>query len=118
MPRSIDQDLKRFNEIIRGRIRRDLRRYINHGEMLGRKGRETVSIPVPNIDIRTSSTDKKAPVEPDKAKAKSDSRSEKARTKATVKARPAANPVHTSAKSKSRSMNWPKCSDRTRVAPD
>ena len=51
MPRSIDQDLKRFNEIIRGRIRKDLRRYINHGEMLGRKGRETVSIPVPNIDI-------------------------------------------------------------------
>ncbi|REJ95812.1 MAG: DUF444 family protein [Planctomycetota bacterium] len=51
MPRSIDQDLKRFNEIVRGRIRKDLRRYINHGEMLGRKGRETVSIPVPNIDI-------------------------------------------------------------------
>lgn len=51
MTRSIDRDLKRFDEIVRGRIRKDLRRYVNHGEMLGRKGRETVSIPVPNIDI-------------------------------------------------------------------
>jgi uncharacterized sporulation protein YeaH/YhbH (DUF444 family) len=51
MTRSIDRDFRRFNEIVRGRIRKDLKRYINHGEMLGRKGRETVSIPVPNIDI-------------------------------------------------------------------
>jgi len=51
MTRSIDRNLKRFIEIVRGRIRKDLRKYINHGEMLGRKGRETVSIPVPNIDI-------------------------------------------------------------------
>lgn len=51
MPRSIDHDVKRFNEIVRGRIRKDLRKYINHGEMLGRSGRETVAIPVPSIDI-------------------------------------------------------------------
>lgn len=51
MPRAIDRDLKRFSQIVRGRIRKDLRKYVNHGEMLGRKGRETVSIPVPNIDI-------------------------------------------------------------------
>ncbi|MCA9080449.1 MAG: DUF444 family protein [Planctomycetaceae bacterium] len=51
MTRSIDRDVKRFDEIIRGRIRKDLRKYVNHGEMLGRKGREVVSIPVPNIDI-------------------------------------------------------------------
>lgn len=51
MARSIDRDVKRFSEIVRGRIRKDLKRYVNHGEMLGRKGRETVSIPVPNIDI-------------------------------------------------------------------
>ena len=51
MSRAIDRDAKRFNEIVRGKIRKDLRRYINHGEMIGRKGRETVSIPVPNIDI-------------------------------------------------------------------
>ncbi len=51
MTRAIDRDEKRFNEIVRGKIRKDLRKYVNHGEMLGRKGRETVSIPVPNIDI-------------------------------------------------------------------
>ena len=51
MTRSIDGDLRRFNEIVRGRIRKDLKKYINHGEMIGRKGRETVSIPVPNIEI-------------------------------------------------------------------
>lgn len=51
MTRSIDRDVKRFSEIVRGRIRKDLRKYVNHGEMLGRKGRETVSIPVPSIDI-------------------------------------------------------------------
>ncbi len=51
MTRSIDRDQKRFSEIVRGRIRKDLRKYVNHGEMLGRRGRETVSIPVPNIEI-------------------------------------------------------------------
>ncbi|QDT33618.1 DUF444 family protein [Thalassoglobus polymorphus] len=51
MARVIERNLRRFNEIVRGRIRKDLKRYVNHGEMLGRKGRETVSIPVPNIDI-------------------------------------------------------------------
>jgi uncharacterized sporulation protein YeaH/YhbH (DUF444 family) len=51
MSRSIDLDRKRFDDIVRGRIRKDLRKFVNHGEMLGRKGRETVSIPVPNIEI-------------------------------------------------------------------
>ena len=51
MTQSVDRDLRRFREIVRGRIRKDLKKYINHGEMLGRKGRETVSIPVPSIDI-------------------------------------------------------------------
>ncbi|RLS51367.1 MAG: DUF444 family protein [Planctomycetota bacterium] len=51
MTSGIDRDLKRFQEIVRGKIRRDLKQYVNHGEMLGRKGRETVSIPVPSIDI-------------------------------------------------------------------
>ena len=51
MTQSVERDLKRFREIVRGKIRKDLRKYVNHGEMLGRKGRETVSIPVPSIDI-------------------------------------------------------------------
>ena len=51
MARNIDQDLSRFRNIVRGSVRKNLRKYINHGEMLGRKGRNVVSIPVPNIDI-------------------------------------------------------------------
>ena len=51
MARTIERDLKRFREIVRGRVRKNLRKYVTHGEMLGRKGRETVSIPVPNIEI-------------------------------------------------------------------
>ncbi|MBW3540165.1 MAG: DUF444 family protein [Planctomycetes bacterium] len=51
MARSIDRDLQRFKRIVRGKVRQNLRRYVTHGEMLGRKGREVVSIPVPSIDI-------------------------------------------------------------------
>lgn len=51
MTRSIDRDLQRFKQIVRGKVRENLRKYITHGEMLGRKGREVVSIPVPNIEI-------------------------------------------------------------------
>ena len=51
MSRPIDQDLSRFKKIVRGKVRDNLRKYITHGEMLGRRGRETISIPVPNIEI-------------------------------------------------------------------
>ncbi len=47
----IDRDLGRFRDIVRGRVKRDLRKYISHGEMIGRKGKDLVSIPVPTIDI-------------------------------------------------------------------
>ncbi|MFM9966400.1 MAG: DUF444 family protein [Planctomycetaceae bacterium] len=51
MSRAIDRDLTRFKEIVRGKVRQQLRKYITHGEMLGRQGRNVVSIPVPSIDI-------------------------------------------------------------------
>ena len=51
MTRAIDRDISRFKNIVRGKVRKNLRKYITHGEMLGRKGREVVSIPVPNIEI-------------------------------------------------------------------
>src|SRR3954451_954889 len=47
----IDQDHRRFREIVRGKIKQNLRKYISQGEMLGKKGKETVSIPLPQIDI-------------------------------------------------------------------
>lgn len=51
MARNIERDLTRFKGIVRGKVRQNLRKYINHSEMMGRKGKNVVSIPVPNIDI-------------------------------------------------------------------
>lgn len=51
MSRPIDRDLTRFKEIVRGKVRQQLRKYISHGEMLGRQGKNVVSIPIPNIEI-------------------------------------------------------------------
>lgn len=47
----IDNDHNRFKEIVRGRIKQDLRKYMASGEMIGKKGRNIVSIPVPRIDL-------------------------------------------------------------------
>ena len=47
----IDQDHGRFRQIVRGRIRQNLRKYISQGELVGRKGKDLVSIPIPHIDI-------------------------------------------------------------------
>ena len=47
----IDTDQRRFKDIVRGRIRENLRRYISNGELIGRQGNDRVSIPVPQIEI-------------------------------------------------------------------
>src|SRR6186997_1441503 len=47
----IERDQRRFRQIVRGRIRKNLRKYVTHGEMIGRKGRDLVSIPVPQLDV-------------------------------------------------------------------
>ena len=51
MVTKIDRDATRFRHIVRGKIRENLRKYITHGEMIGRKGRDLVSIPVPQLDV-------------------------------------------------------------------
>src|SRR5258708_15343157 len=51
MPLKIKQDHNRFREIIRGRIKENLRKYIQKGEMIGKKGKDLITIPVPSIDI-------------------------------------------------------------------
>jgi sporulation protein YhbH len=51
MSLKIDQDHSRFRAIVRGKIRQNLRRYISQGELIGRKGKDLVSIPLPQIDI-------------------------------------------------------------------
>jgi uncharacterized sporulation protein YeaH/YhbH (DUF444 family) len=47
----IEEDKSRFDRIVRGRIKNELRKYITHGEMIGRKGKDFVSIPLPQIEI-------------------------------------------------------------------
>jgi uncharacterized sporulation protein YeaH/YhbH (DUF444 family) len=47
----IDRDRTRFRQIVRGKIRTNLRGYITHGEMIGRQGKDLISIPVPQLDV-------------------------------------------------------------------
>lgn len=51
MAMKIDRDMNRFREIVRGKIRQNLKKYVTNGEMIGRKGRDLVSIPVPSLDV-------------------------------------------------------------------
>jgi uncharacterized protein len=49
----IEQDHQRFRQIVRGRIRRDLREFLSRRELIGREGKGVVSIPVHDIDHPT-----------------------------------------------------------------
>jgi hypothetical protein len=53
MVNKIEQDHQRFRQIVRGKIRKDLRRFLSRGDLLAREGRKVVSIPVHDIDIPT-----------------------------------------------------------------
>src|SRR5690606_5693533 len=53
MINKIEQDHQRFRQIVRGKIRKDLRRFLSRGELIGREGKRFVSIPVHDIDIPT-----------------------------------------------------------------
>ena len=48
---NIHRDHARFRSIVKGKIKRDLKKYVTHGEMIGRKGKDTVTIPIPQIEI-------------------------------------------------------------------
>src|SRR5262245_9694748 len=47
----VEQDYNRFRDISRGRIKKELRKYISRGELIGRQGRKLISIPVPSVDL-------------------------------------------------------------------
>lgn len=51
MSQKIDMDHRRFRQIIRGKIKDNLRKYISHGEMIANKGSGSVSIPLPSVDM-------------------------------------------------------------------
>lgn len=48
---NIENDLNRFRNIVKGRVRKDLKRYMSNGEMIGKQGDKFVSIPIPEINI-------------------------------------------------------------------
>ena len=47
----IEQDHNRFKEIVKGKIKKNLRKYISNSDMIGKKGDRFVNIPVPQIDL-------------------------------------------------------------------
>ena len=51
MPLRIENDRQRFKRIVRGKVKENLRKYMSSGEMIGKKGKDLVSIPIPRIDI-------------------------------------------------------------------
>lgn len=48
---SIEDDLERFNQIVKGRAREELKRYLNQGELLIEKEDGVFSVSVPHIDL-------------------------------------------------------------------
>jgi len=51
MVQKIDLDHTRFRAIVRGAIRRDLRKHVANGALIARRGSQTVSIPMPHIQL-------------------------------------------------------------------
>src|SRR4051812_36405803 len=47
----IKRDHLRFKQIVKGKIKQNLRKYISQGELIGRQGKDYVSIPIPQIDL-------------------------------------------------------------------
>jgi sporulation protein YhbH len=47
----IEKDHQRFRKIVRGKVKSSLNKYITRGELIGKKGRELVSIPLPQIEL-------------------------------------------------------------------
>jgi uncharacterized protein len=51
MTQKIDADHARFRHIVRGKIKQNLKRFMSQGEIFGKKGKDVVSIPLPQIQI-------------------------------------------------------------------
>lgn len=51
MPRRIQEDHKMFRDVVGGTTRRELKKWIKSGRILRRRGKNTISIPIPRIDL-------------------------------------------------------------------
>jgi hypothetical protein len=48
---TIEQDTSRYRQIVRGKVKQNLRRYMIDGQLIGKQGKELVRIPVPQVDL-------------------------------------------------------------------
>jgi len=46
----IQTDVNRFRQIVRGRVREELRKHLGRQELIGRQGKRVVSIPIPRLE--------------------------------------------------------------------
>jgi len=49
----IEQDHQRFRQLVKGKIRQDLRKYLGKRDMIAREGKHLVSVPIYDIDVPT-----------------------------------------------------------------
>jgi uncharacterized sporulation protein YeaH/YhbH (DUF444 family) len=47
----IQSDVNRFRQIVRGRVREELRKHLGRQELIGRHGKHVISIPVPHLEL-------------------------------------------------------------------
>ncbi len=47
----INKDHQRFRQIVKGKIRDDLRKFLSRGELIGKEGKHLISIPVRGIEL-------------------------------------------------------------------
>lgn len=47
----IDTDRARFRKIVRGSVRSRIRKFLSRSELIGRRGKDLVSIPIPELEI-------------------------------------------------------------------
>ncbi len=54
MSQKIERDHQRFRKLVRGKVKSNLSKYISRGEMIGKKGNDLVSIPLPQKSDKAS----------------------------------------------------------------
>ena len=42
----MESDLNRFRKIVRGKIKKELRKFVSNGDLIGRQGKKNITIPV------------------------------------------------------------------------
>lgn len=57
--RKIELDRERFNRIVEGKIRKDLRKFVEEGYFIGEKGKQRVKIPIHTLDTPQFEYDQK-----------------------------------------------------------